>query len=326
MATPIGTNEINSISRRYIYPTLVDNVYRSNLMFFRANARNKKMVQGGYQIEIPLVYGRFAAGGFYTGFDLLDVSPSDTVKNAAYDWKQAYVPVTVDGLTLIRADSPEAVVNFLSFYFEQAQTELAEILGVGVWSNVVSNNKSVDGLVGAIDNGAVAATYGGLSRASNTFWNSQVSTAAVPLTLAQIQSLFGNTTEGGRHPTIIVTTQNVYNLYWALNTGVQSATGVPGQAFPVQPEGHDVQLAQAGFTNLVFNGVPITVDSHVPAGQMFFINEDYLYLYVNPRADFNMKEFREPVNQDAMTSLILWAGNMCFSNVLRHGKMTGILG
>jgi hypothetical protein len=327
MATPIGTNEVNSISRRYIYPTLVDNVYRSNLMFFRLNARNKKMLQGGYQIEIPLVYTRFAAGGFYQGFDQLDISPSDTVKNAAFDWKQAWVPVTVDGLTLIRTDSPEAVVNFLSFQFEQAQTELAEILGSGVWSNVVSNNKSIDGLVGAIDNGAVATTYGGLSRASNTFWNSNVYTqaASVNLSLASMMSIFGACTEGGRHPTIIVTTQNVYNLYWALNTGVNSTAGVPGQAFPVQPQGTDVQLGQAGFTNLVFNGVPVCVDSHVPTGNIFFINEDYVYLYVNPRADFNMKEFREPVNQDAMSSLILWAGNVVLSNCLRHGKMLNVL-
>lgn len=324
MATPIGTNEINSISRRYIYPTLVDNVYRSNLMFFRLNARNKKMLQGGYQIEIPLVYTRFAAGGFYQGFDMLDISPSDTVKNAAFDWKQAWVPVTVDGLTLIRTDSPEAVVNFLSFQFEQAQTELAEILGSGVWSNVVSNNKSIDGLQGAIDNGSVAATYGGLSRATNTFWQSNVTTITPPLSLVAMMQMWGACTEGGRHPTIIVTTQNVYNLYWALNTGVNSTSGVPGQAFPVQPQGVDVQLGQAGFTNLVFNGVPMCVDSHVPPAQMYFINEDYLYLYVNPRADFNMKEFREPVNQDAMTSLILWAGNVCVSNCLRHGKMLGI--
>jgi hypothetical protein len=265
MATPIGTNEVNSISRRYIYPTLVDNVYRSNLLFFRLNARNKKMLQGGYQIEIPLVYSRFAAGGFYQGFDQLDISPSDTVKNAAFDWKQAWVPVTVDGLTLIRTDSPEAVVNFLSFYFEQAQTELAELLGAGVWSNVVSNNKSIDGLQGAVDNGSVAATYGGLSRSTNTFWQSQVSSITPPLSLVAMMQMWGACTEGGRHPTIIVTTQQVYNLYWALNTGVNATAGVPGQAFPVQPGGVDVQLGQAGFTNLVFNGVPVTVDSHVPA-------------------------------------------------------------
>lgn len=316
MATPIGTNELNSISRRYIYPTLVDNVYRSNLMFFRLNARNKKILQGGYQIEVPLVYSKFAAGGWYQGFDLLDISPSDTVKNAAFDWKQAYTPVSVDGLTLIKADSPEAIVNFLSFQFEQAQTDLADTLGTGVWSDVVSNNKVVDGLKGAVDDGTVASTYGGLSRSSNTFWKSNVTTITPPLSLGAMQTMFGSCTEGGRHPTIIVTTQTVWNLYWALSVG--------GQAFPVQPGGHDEQLAQNGFTNLIFNGVPVVTDSHVPASQMYFINEDYVYLFVNPRADFNMKDFREPVNQDAMTSLILWAGNVVLSNCARHGKLLGI--
>lgn len=316
MATPIGTNEINSISRRYILPTLVDNVYNSNPIFFRLNSQSKKILQGGLQIEIPLVYTRFAAGGPYTGFDLLDVSPSDTVKNAAFDWKQAYVPVSVDGLTLIRADSPEAVVNFLSFYFENAQTELAELIGVGIWSDGVTNVKNIDGLQGAVDDGTVLATYGGLSRTTNTWWKSQRDAATGTLTLLSMRTMVGNTTSGGRHPTLIVGTQLNYNRFWNL---VQV-----NQAFPSTPGGQDEQLAQAGFTNLLFDGIPFVVDSHVPANRIFFLNEDYIYLYVNPRADFNMKEFREPVNQDAMTSLILWAGNLCISNVARQGVMTNI--
>lgn len=319
MATPIGTNEINSISRRYIMPTLTDNVYNSNLMFFRLNAMNKKMLQGGLQIEVPLVWQRFAAGTFYQGFDLLDVSPSDTVKNAAYDWKQAYVPVSVDGLTLIRSDSPEAIVNFLSFYFENAQTELAEILGGGVWSDAVTNPKSIDGLNGAVDDGTIATTYGGLNRTANPFWRAtRTDAAAAALSLTLMQTTFGTTTVGGRHPTILVSDQATYNKFWVLNQAFQ--------AFPTQPQGQDETLAQAGFSNLLFNGVPFAVDSHVPLGinsrsQIFYLNEDYIYLYVNPRADFSMKEFREPVNQDAMTSLILWAGNIVLSNVARQGKL-----
>lgn len=315
MATPIGTNEINSISRRYIIPTLYDNVYNSNLMFFRLNAMNKKILQGGIQIEVPLVYSRFAAGGFYSGYELLDVSPSDTVKNAAFDWKQAYVPVSVDGLTLIKADSPEAIVNYLSFYFENAQTELAEILGGGVWSNVVSNNKSIDGLQGAVDDGDVAATYGGLLRSANTWWRAQDDTTGA-LTLTLMQSMFGTLTSGGRHPTIIAGTQANYNRYWVLCEAKKQ--------FNTQPGGHDEMLAQAGFTNLLFNNVPFVVDSHVPANHIFFLNEDYIYLYVNPRADFNMREFREPVNQDAMTALILWAGNIVLSNCQLQGKLSNV--
>jgi len=316
MATPIGTNELNSISRRYIHPQLVDNVYNSNPMFFRLNAMNKKMLQGGLQIEIPLVYSRFAAGGFYQGYDLLDVSPSDTVKNAAFDWKQAYVPVSVSGQDLIRADSPEAVVNFLTFYFENAQTELAEILGVGVWSDVVTNGKVIDGLKGAVDDGTVATTYGGLSRSTNTWWKSSYDSSTTTLSLALMRTMFGNISQGGRHPTLIVGTQANYNRFWALCQGAQ--------AFPVQPGGHDEQLAQAGFSNLLFDGVPFVVDSHVPANHIFYLNEDYIYLFVNPRADFNMKEFREPVNQDAMTALILWAGNVVISNCAMQGKMTAV--
>jgi hypothetical protein len=342
MATPIGTNEINSISRRYIMPTLVDNIYQSNVMFFRLNARNKKILQGGLQIEVPLVFQQFINGGAYQGFDILDVSPNDTVKNGAWDWKQAYVPVTVDGLSLIRADSPEAIVNFLSFYFENAQTELADILGKGVWS-LGTNTKQIDGIDIAVDdgshsfvapnfNGTNGATYGGLARSTNTWWkstyfdlNTQFTTTTI--TLAAMQGCFGTATMGARHPTLIVTDQTRYNSYWGLP--------VANQAFPVQPSAADEILAQAGFTNLLFNNVPLVVDPHIPgnnvartgantAGAMYFLNEDYIYLYVNPRADFSMKDFREPINQDAMTSLILWAGNLVLTNCARQLKLAGI--
>jgi hypothetical protein len=325
MASPIGTNFVNSVSRRYIMPTVVDNVYNSNALTYRILRRKKKMIDGGLQIEIPIAWSHFAAGGYYSGFDLLDVTPSDTVKNAAFDWKQIFVPVSVDGATLVRANSPEAVVNFLGQYFAQAQSEAEDLLGIGMFANSQLNPKLLDGAVMAIDNGAVATTYGGLSRSANTFWSAQVGTAVAPLTFPQMQVIFGNATEGGQRPTIIVTTQAVYNIVWALSTGVNSTSGVPGQAFPAMAGGEDVQLAQAGFSNILFNGVPLLVDSHCPPGNMFMINEEYLYLYVQPQRDFFIRDFDAPVDQDAYTSLILWMGNVCFSNVLRQGLLKQIV-
>jgi hypothetical protein len=322
MATAVGTNVVTSLSRRYILPTLVDVTYNSNLFFFRMNARNRKVLQGGYQVEVPIVYKQMAAGGFYQGFDLLDTSPSDTVLNAAWDWRQAEVPVSIDGLTLIRADSPEAVVNLLQFLFEQAQVQLADILGVGVWSDAKTNLKSIDGLAGAIDDGTNTGTYGGIVRSTNAFWKSTIQAYSTPFPtngLSTMQTLFGTLTQGGRHPTIIPMTQGVYNLYWQTSTS--------GQSFPVQPQGHDEQLAQNGFTNLLFNGVPVVVDSHMAAvspNSIYMINEDYLYLYVNPRADFSFREFREPINQDAMVAFVLWAGNLICTNPARQGKILSV--
>ncbi|MGI0134593.1 MAG: phage major capsid protein [Candidatus Micrarchaeaceae archaeon] len=319
-ATPIGTEVVTAISRRYIMPEIADNVYQSNAIFFRLNQSNRKMVQGGTQIELPLMYQHFSAGGFYSGYDQLDVSPSDTVQNCAFNWKQAYVPVSVDGLTLLRTDSPEAIANFISFSFAQAEMELADILGNGIWSDGVTIPKSLDGLTGAVDNGATNANYGGISRASNTWWQSQVDSTTAAVTLTALQALFGSCVSGGRHPTIIASTQGYYNQYWNLNTSPQR--------FPVQPGGQDEQLAQAGFTNLLFSGVPWIVDSHISPtsteGKVFFLNESYFYLIVAPRADFKLEDFQTPIDQDAMVSKLLWAGDLCCNNVQRQGKFTAL--
>jgi hypothetical protein len=322
MATPIGTNVVTSLARRYILPEIVDTIYDSNPIFYRMNAANKRIIRGGTQIEVPFMYKRFSAGGPYQGYDVLTVTPSDTVKNGAWDWKQHYVPVVVDGLTLIKTDSAEAIANFIQMYFQQAEEEMAENLGAGLWSDGVTNTKDIDGIEGAVDAGGVLTTYGGLTRASNTWLNAKVDSSTSALTLATMQTLFGRTSSGGRHPTIIASRQEQYNRYWALAQA--------DQTFDTGVGGHDEQLASAGFTNLLFNNVPWVVDSHVPDGPdtsnsgIYFLNEDYMFLAVSPRADFYLEDFQKPVDQDAMVAKLLWAGNFVLRNPQRQGKMTNV--
>src|SRR5205807_3433620 len=119
-----------------------------------------------------------------------------------------------------------------------------------------------------------------------------------------------------RTPTVLIGTQSTYNIYWNLNTS--------GQAFPVQPAAHDQQLAQSGFTNLLFNGVPFLVDSHATASNIQFLNEDYFSLIVNKDTNFELRDFQQPVNQDAYVGFVLWAGNLICSNVGRQGRLTTV--
>lgn len=314
MATAIGTNVVTSLARHFILPEITDNIYNQQVLTFRLMASKKRMIRGGTQLEFPLMFQRMAAGGFYTGMDPLDVTPSDTVKNGALDWRQAYVPVTVDGLTMIKTDSPDAIANFLSMQFEQAEMEMAAILGTGVFSDAVTNVKSIDGIQGAVDAGSVAATYAGILRSANTWWNSQVDAATATLTYAAMQSMFGSLTIGGRAPTLLVGTQANYNRLVAL--------GMAKQTFFIQASGHDEQLASAGFHNLLFNGVPFVVDSNVQANHIYFLNEDFMYWGVSPRADFFLEDFQAPIQQDAMVSKLLWAGQLIVTNARLQGKMT----
>lgn len=313
MATAIGVDVVTSISRQYIMPEVIDNVYRSNPIFYRLNAARRK-ITGGTQIEVPMMYARFAAGGPYQGFDVLNVAPSDTIRNLVFTWKQQYVPVTVDGLTLIKVDSPDAIANFLRLYFQQAEEEMCENIATGIWSDGTTDPKQITGLQLAVDS---SGTYGGLSRSTFTWMASTEDGTTTVLSLSKLQSMFGSVSEGGRHPTIIISQQSNYDRYWNL--------GISSQVQDIGPGGTDEQLFAAGFANMLFNGVPWVVDSHVPdSNSIYMLNEDYIQLVVTPRADFYLEDFQTPVNQDAMVAKLLWAGELVVQNTARQGKFTAI--
>jgi hypothetical protein len=313
MATAIGQQTVTAISRHYIMPSITDNIYGSNPLFFRINA-SKRFIQGGTQIEVPLMYSRFSHGGPYSGADVLPIVPEDTVKNGVWDWRQHFVGVMVDGLTLIKTDSPLAVANYIKLFFAQGEMEMAENLAAGIFSSGAVP-KEIDGMQLAIDS---AGTYAGINRSTNSWWSAVEDGATTVLAMSALQSFFGNVSEGGRHPTLFASQQANYNRYWNINQADQSFQYLNGQAF-------DEQLASAGFTNQLFNGVPWVVDSHIhDSNTLYAFNEDYIFWCVSPRADFYLEDFQTPVNQDAMVAKMLWAGNLIVTNCSRQGKMTAL--
>lgn len=322
--TAIGTDVVTALARRTIMPRIADNVYKSNPLFFRMYKGGKKIVQGGFQIEQPLMYQAMAAGGPYSGTDQLNITPSDTVLNAVYPWAQQFVPITIDGLTQIKMDQPIAIANFVKMQFRQAEMQMADNIGTGLWSDTVANSKQILGLTGAIDNGTIASSYGGLNRTTYSWWNSQEDTSTTVTSLNKYNLLFQSCTFGGRHPTIILTTQSCWNYFY--NTVGVATAGT--QIFPNAPTGSDEILLSAGYTNLLFNNVPLVSDSHIPGGTnqgvVFMINENYWDLFVSPRADFTLEDFQTPVDQDVMVAKILWAGNMACSNAQVNGKFIGL--
>jgi len=313
----IGTNTITSIARHFIMPQITDQIYNSNVLLHRIMKGNKRMVQGGTHIEVPLMYSRFGSGGAYSGYDVFDTTPHDTVKNATFNWKQHQVTWSVDGLTMLKADSPLAIANFLTLQSQQAYMEMAENLAVGLFSDGTTDTKDIDGLDGlqGVSSTFGNQNYGGLDRTANSFWDASMVTGADAMDNAMLMTSFTGASRGGQHPTIIVSGQDQWNRFWALG---QSATSVVQNVR--EPQGHDELLQSAGFTNLLFNTVPWVADSHVNAGSettntvVHMLNENFLHWVVSPRADFYLKPFQEPHNQDAMVASLLWAGNLVCSN------------
>lgn len=308
----IGTTTVTALSRRIIRDIIVDNVYGSNPLFFRWNRMNRIIEKGGFQIEQPLMYTPMSGGGWYTGPQVLSVPQSDTIQNSVFAWKQAYGNVTVDGLTQLQADSPIKVADYLATQFKQTEMQLADLLGYGVFSNG-TNSQAIDGIYEFL---STSNTYGGISQSANPWWQAQIDDSTTDLSLAALEALWVSVQSGGQVPTVIVGDRLNYSRYWSLNQSFQQ--------FPQQPGGQDTQLAQAGFTNQVFNNVPWLEDDHAPSNGLAMLNENYIEMIVNDKANFYVQDFVKPPNQDAMTSLVVWAGNLSCSNVQRQGAFTAL--
>lgn len=314
----IGQDTLTAIARQYILPQVTDNVYlKNNALLYRLIRGSKRLIQGGTQIEMPMLYKRFSTGGSYSGFDLLDVSPQDTVKSAYVDWKQKYVTFAVDGLSLIKTDSPLAIANLLNLQGQQMYMEMGENLAAGIWSDAVADPKDVDGLGAIISNSNI---YGGINRANEAWWRATVDSSTTTLSLDKMRGLFGSATFGGTHPTIWFGNGTNYNRLYALNL----STNGYGVQYNREPGGSDEMLAQAGFTNLMFENVPFVRDDNAPDGRILALNENFLSLVVSPRADFHLTDFEKPTNQDAFVSTLLWAGNLICMNARSQAAFTAL--
>lgn len=308
----IGTTTVTALSRRIIRDVIVDNVYGSNPLFFRWNRMQRIIERGGFQIEQPLMWTAMAGGGWYSGPQVLAVPQSDTIQNSVFAWKQAYGNVTVDGLTQLQADSPMKVADYLASQFKQTEMQLADLLGYGIFANG-TNTQAIDGIYEFL---STSNTYGGISQSANSWWQAQIDAVTATMALSKLEALWVNCQSGGQVPTVIIGDKNNYSRYWNLNQSFQQ--------FPQQPGGQDTQLAQAGFTNQVFNNVPWLEDDHAPTNGLAFLNENYIELIVNDKANFYVQDFVKPPNQDAMTSLVVWAGNLSCSDVARQGAFTNL--
>jgi hypothetical protein len=319
--TIIGTNALNSITRR-AFPdqTIVDQVYQSNALYQRWS-KSGRTVKGGVHLEQVLNYKRYDTAVRYKGFDIIPPVPKDTFKNAAWDWNHIALPITIDGPTLRKNDSPDSIANIINGQLDVATMELEDVVGTDLFSNGADAN-TIEGLRAAVDDGSVAATYGGLGSrtTTNDFWQPATGaydTTTTTLTLAAMGTVFQAATEGARHPTIIITTDANYNRFENLT--------IAQQRFPVGTSGaSDEQLASAGFTNLLYRNVPLIVDSHCPANHMFFLNETFFLYVTNPDASPKLGDWLEPTNQDAFVAKLILDHALVCQNVQRQGAFTGL--
>ena len=299
---------------------IADNVTKNNVLLMKMKQRgNIKTFSGGYKILQELSFAENSNAGWYSGYDILPVGVSDVISAAEFNIKQAAAPVVISGLEMLQNSGRERMIDLMDSRITVAESTLANLIAGGLYSDgTAAGGKQIDGLNAAVPVDPTTGTYGGIDRATWTFWQSAISdqTAAAGLDPTQIQgfwnALWSSLVRGMDRPDLIVADSTVWAAYMASLQSLQRFTS---------PE-----TGNLGFPTIKFMDADVCLDGGIggfcPAGTAFFLNTKYLHY--RPHADRNMVPLspnrRYATNQDAEVQIMAWAGNLTCSGAQFQGR------
>ncbi len=300
---------------------LADNVSNNNALLARLERKGKrKPFSGGRQIMQELEYGENATFGWYSGYDPLNISPSDVFTAAVYDIKQASVAVSISGLEELQNSGPEQMIDLLESRISNAEKTMRNQMAAAVYGDgTAAAGKAIGGLqLLASDTGQ--GTVGGINSTTWNFWRNIVfgavadggGAATTANIISYMDRLWLQLVRGTDKPDLIVADNNYYRLYM--------------EALQPQQRFTSSDMAQAGFESLKFMSADVVFDGGIggaaPVNHMYFLNTDYIYMRPHTKRQYvPLSPDRFSTNQDAMVKLIGWAGNMTTSG----RKFQGVL-
>ena len=336
-------SEIVTTTLRSRTGQLADNMSRNNALLSRLDKRGRvKTFSGGRTIVQELNYANNQTFQWYSGYQVLNIAPSQTFSAAEFPIRQSACAVSISGLEELQNSGEEAIIDLL-----ESRVDNAEDTFMNGMSNGVYGDGTVTGSVGGLQllieqSSSPSNTVGGISRSTWTFWQNQAysgtTNGGAAVSVANIQpymdSLWVLLVRGRDSPDLIVADNTYYKYYWQSLQAIQRIASENG-------EGSHGAL---GFQTLKYNTADVVLDGGfqgyssdplpyetaagtsavggAPSSSMYFLNTKYLHW--RPHARRNMVPLdpdRFSVNQDAMVKLIGWAGNMTISNCFLQGVL-----
>lgn len=301
---------------------LADNVTKNNALLYRLRARGRvKPVTGGRTIVQELNYQENGTYKRYSGYEVLNISPSDVFTGAEYNYAQAAVAVSISGLEMLQNSGDEAIIDLLEGRIENAEQTLTNNVALDTYSNgTADGGRQIGGIQLLVSLTPTSGVVGGIDPSVWAFWRnvafSGVTNGGSPVSTGTIQTYMNRVylqlVRGSDAPDLIVADNNFYRYYLESMQAIQRVS--------------DDKMAELGFQTLKYMNADVVLDGGfgggAPINTMYMLNTKYLFF--RPHADRNfapLGDERFAVNQDAMVKLIGFAGNLTTSNRFLQGVL-----
>lgn len=346
MAGGIAPNiNVTTTTNQYLAPRWVDQVLRDNFFFGKLMQKTKKW--NGSQMLFPIKYQKGVATVAFNGFDLLPITQQPSAVNMTFYPSFMATNVALAGSDLSINDTDQKTMDLMATIMESRKQDAADDIGNFLQGDGTGfGGKAPNGLANTIDNGTVASTYGGLTRASYNGLNSTVTAAANnKISLVQVRTLWNDISDNTVKPDFIGTDYTTWGYFEQLQTPFQRNTA--------DFRGAGRQTAStSGYAEQIWDGMVISRDKKFTTGNFYMMNLESLEWYglkwwegksVSPKAkDIEGNVYEDKIydpkdtftwtgmikayNQGAINGFMIVGGQLICKAPFRQGVLTGITG
>lgn len=293
---------VDNFTYQKIYAKVVDNILNSPTLVSRFMGKAKPFVGKTMDFTVDVVSD--TQGQWFNGLETLDASAVTTTIPLSYaqtNFEQPKVSVMVESFANSGA---QQAIPLDVYKYEKALAQALQALGTAFYGTGVANQMNGLGNI-VLDSG----TIGGQARSTYPTLDAYVLASGGTLTLAKMAQVIDNVSAAGlksEEPTILATTKAVWSLYESLlaPTVRHEYTSFGYNAMSIRGtriEKSEENLAGGqGFNALTFRNFPIIKDDFCTSGNLYFLNENYLFYAGRTQVPEDWKGFLEKVNLGTM--------------------------
>lgn len=309
---------------------IVDGVGGQNALLWLFKSKgNLKVIPGGRTVTFPLIYGVNTSFQSYAKYGTVATPDPDILTRSEYPIRIVGGSIVISWLEEAQnAGDREKLIDYGKEKQTEAIVSFGEAMATQLWTvapgandmssipQQISDSPSTDTTanVGGVDP-ASTVTINGVARfpwrnATYTTAVTAFNTASAGLTA--MSQILNDAAFGPHGPTVFVTTKAIWQLYDVGQAGNRRYT--------------HADLADAGFQNLDYAGLPLLADQQCRASHMYAINTEGIGLYVLRRGNFAVSPRVQAANQFADNILMYMFGNVGLKDRRTQGVITNITG
>jgi len=271
--------ELTYVTRRAFIPKLVVQLYNSTPLMAALIANSQQASGGVSSVTVPVQGAQFvnAQWSDYSG-SFAQPSVQQGAYNAEYDLKLMISPVPFLGMEgAVQQDA--AIIPLIEARMNDATNVMMDAMATALYNNT-TNTQQFIGLPAAV---SASGTYGNIDRSTYSWWRSKSYDAGSKNPTRQniLQYISGTVKNGAEMPSFGVCGFGTWTLLAQDFVGQEQYVITPGSGFDGDPNG-----PQAAFRALMVAGVPIYPDPYCPEGTVYFLNTNYLSLYIHEQGSF----------------------------------------